>query len=110
VRKPIIVTPQTPLEDLPPSLTVEEWRIFMRIGRSSAYDLIRRGLVPAIRWGRSVRIPVEAVRRCVMQEGEAKDGILHSMKTCAFGTEDPVTDTAGGQPCTDGNGMRKPRS
>ena len=68
------ITPHTKIEDLPQFLTVEEWRTFMRIGRSSAYDLIRRGLVPAIRWGRTVRIPVEAVRKCVNQEGQAKDG------------------------------------
>jgi excisionase family DNA binding protein len=73
VPKPVIVTPQTPIEDLPQFLTVEEWRTFMRIGRSSAYDLIRRGLVPAIRWGRTVRIPREAVLKCVTQEGQAKD-------------------------------------
>jgi excisionase family DNA binding protein len=74
VPKPGIVTPQTPIEDLPQFLTVEEWRTFMRIGRSSAYDLIRRGLVPAVRWGRTVRIPVEAVRKCLNQEWQAKNG------------------------------------
>jgi excisionase family DNA binding protein len=74
VPKPITVTPQTPLEDLPQFLTVEEWRTFMRIGRSSAYDLIRRGLVPVIRWGRTVRISREAVRKYITQDGEAKDG------------------------------------
>jgi excisionase family DNA binding protein len=68
VPKPVIVTPQTPLEDLPQFLTVEEWRTFMRIGRSSAYDLIRRGLVPVIRWGRSVRISREVVMRLVDRE------------------------------------------
>jgi excisionase family DNA binding protein len=72
VPKPVIVTPQTPLEDLPQFLTVEEWRTFMRIGRSSAYDLIRQGLVPSIRWGRTVRIPREAVMRSVDCEG--RDG------------------------------------
>jgi excisionase family DNA binding protein len=72
VTKPIVVTPQTPPEDLPQFLTVEEWRTFMRIGRSSAYDLIRRGLVPAIRWGRTVRIPREAVMRFVNREGRDK--------------------------------------
>jgi excisionase family DNA binding protein len=74
VPKPVMITPQTPLEDLPQFLTVEEWRTFMRIGRSSAYDLIRQGLVPAIRWGRTVRIPREAVRKCVNEAGELKNG------------------------------------
>jgi excisionase family DNA binding protein len=70
VPKPIMVTPQTPLEDLPQFLTVEEWRTFIRIGRSSAYDLIRQGLVPVVRWGRTVRISREVVMRFVDQEGQ----------------------------------------
>src|SRR5215475_7220737 len=50
-RKQVMpITPHTRIEDLPQFLTVEEWRTFMRIGRSSAYDLIRQGLVPVIRW------------------------------------------------------------
>ncbi len=64
---------------LPQFLTVEEWRTFMRIGRSSAYDLIRQGLVPVVRWGRTVRISHEAVMRFVNGEGrvgnnDASDG------------------------------------
>jgi excisionase family DNA binding protein len=74
VPKPIIVTPQTPLEELPQFLTVEEWRTFMRIGRSSAYDLIRQGFVPSVRWGRVVRIPREAVRKYLTQDGYAENG------------------------------------
>ncbi len=72
MQKPIMVTPRTPLEDLPQFLTVEEWRTFMRIGRSSAYDLIRQGIVPVIRWGRTVRIPREAVQKCVNQDGKTE--------------------------------------
>jgi excisionase family DNA binding protein len=68
------ITPHTKIEDLPQFLTVEEWRTFMRIGRSSAYELIRRGIVPAIRWGRTLRIPREAVRKYVNQDGYAENG------------------------------------
>lgn len=74
MSKPVTVTPQTPIEELPQFLTVEEWRIFMRIGRSSAYDLIRQGLVPVIRWGRTVRISREAVMRFVDRGGQAGNG------------------------------------
>jgi excisionase family DNA binding protein len=73
VPKPITVTPQTPLEDLPQFLTVEEWRTLMRIGRSTAYDLIRQGVLPAIRWGRVVRIPREAVAKYVNREGSCQN-------------------------------------
>ncbi|SRR6266511_5695444 len=62
------VTPQTPIEDLPQFLTVEEWYIFMRIGRSSAYDLIRQGIVPSVRFGRTLRIPKEGVLRFISGE------------------------------------------
>jgi excisionase family DNA binding protein len=55
------ITLHTKIEELPQFLTVEEWRTFMRIGRSSAYDLIRQGILPVIRWGRTVRISREAV-------------------------------------------------
>jgi len=67
------ITPHTKIEDLPQFLTVEEWRVVMRISRSLAYDLIRRGIVPAIRWGRAVRILREAVRKCVNQDGQTEN-------------------------------------
>ena len=63
------ITPHTKIEELPQFLTVEEWRTFMRIGRSSAYDLIRQGILPVIRLGRTVRISREAVMRFVDREG-----------------------------------------
>jgi excisionase family DNA binding protein len=66
-----MVTSQTPIEDLPQFLTVEEWRTFMRIGRSSAYDLIRQSILPVIRLGRTVRISREAVMRFIDREGQA---------------------------------------
>lgn len=68
------ITPHTKIEELPQFLTVEEWRTFMRISRSLAYDLIRRGIVPAIRWGRTVRIPREAVWKYLNQDGHAENG------------------------------------
>jgi excisionase family DNA binding protein len=70
----MLITPHTKIEDLPQFLTVEEWRTFMRIGRSSAYDLIRQGLVPVIRWGRTVRISREVVLRFVDREGQPRNG------------------------------------
>lgn len=43
--------------DLPPILTVEETAAFLRIGRSAAYDAVRRGDLPSVRIGRSLRVP-----------------------------------------------------
>lgn len=38
-------------------LTVEEAARELRIGRSAAYDAVRRGEIPAVRIGRSIRVP-----------------------------------------------------
>jgi excisionase family DNA binding protein len=47
----------TALAELPPILTVEEAAKFLRIGRSAAYDAVRRGDLPSVRIGRSLRVP-----------------------------------------------------
>jgi excisionase family DNA binding protein len=38
-------------------LTVEEAAEALRIGRTAAYDAVRRGDIPSVRIGRSVRVP-----------------------------------------------------
>jgi excisionase family DNA binding protein len=38
-------------------LTVEEAARELRIGRSAAYEAVRRGQLPAVRIGRSLRVP-----------------------------------------------------
>lgn len=38
-------------------LTVEEAARVLRIGRSSAYEGVRSGQIPAIRIGRTLRVP-----------------------------------------------------
>ncbi len=38
-------------------LTVEETAKLLRIGRSAAYEAVRRGELPAIRLGRTLRVP-----------------------------------------------------
>ena len=46
------------------------------IGRSKAYELIGSGVLPSIRIGGSVRVPVEALRDWInwqMAEGEVRD-------------------------------------
>lgn len=44
-------------------LTVEDLAKRLKIGRSSAYTLVRDGQVRSIRVGRVIRIPVEALER-----------------------------------------------
>ncbi len=45
------------LADAPAVLTVEEAAQILRLGRSAAYEAVRRGEIPSIRVGRLVRIP-----------------------------------------------------
>lgn len=41
--------------------TVEEVAELLRIGRSAAYEAVRRGQIPALRLGRRLRIPRSAL-------------------------------------------------
>lgn len=50
-------------QDLPEFLTVEELREYLRIGRSTAYELVRSGGIKCVRVGRRVLIPRAAVPR-----------------------------------------------
>lgn len=47
--------------DLPLTLTVVEAATALRIGRSSAYNLVRSGRLRSIRCGKVIRIPREAI-------------------------------------------------
>ena len=72
------VTRHTAFEDLPQFLTVDEFRVFVGIGRSTVYDLLRRGQLPHRRFGRVVRIPKNALRpylEMMITDGrEGRDG------------------------------------
>ena len=52
----------TPIDELPQFLTVPEVCTYFALGRSTVYDLIRRGELQASRFGRVLRIPREAIR------------------------------------------------
>jgi excisionase family DNA binding protein len=47
----------TALADMAPVLTIPEAAKMLRIGRSAAYDAARRGELPTIKLGRSLRVP-----------------------------------------------------
>ncbi len=55
------VTRKTPVRALPALLTPEEFRTVAGLGRATTYDLIRRGLIPSVRFGRLIRIPKSAL-------------------------------------------------
>jgi excisionase family DNA binding protein len=44
-------------DDAPAFLTVEEAAQILRLGRSATYEAIARGELPAVRFGRRLRVP-----------------------------------------------------
>lgn len=61
------------LAEVPDLLTVHEVARVLRIGRNTAYALVRSGRVRSLRIGRAVRVPKEALRR-FLEEGGALGG------------------------------------
>jgi excisionase family DNA binding protein len=55
------ITRHTPFEELPELLEVVEFTAYTGIGRSLAYDLIKRGELEHVRFGRIIRIPKTAL-------------------------------------------------
>ena len=55
------ITRTTSLDALPQFLSPEEFRTVVGIGRATCYDLLRRGVIPCIRYGRVIRIPKSAL-------------------------------------------------
>lgn len=51
-----------PYDDLPEFLTPAEFREHVRVSRNTAYEMIRRGEVPHVRFGRLIRIPKVVLR------------------------------------------------
>ena len=47
----------TKIEDLPSLLTPDEFRAAVGLSRNVVYDLVRKGEIPAKRFGRQIRIP-----------------------------------------------------
>lgn len=52
---------QTPFRDLPEVLTPNDLVEFLPIGRSSVYELLGQGRIPAVRCGRKLLIAKSAV-------------------------------------------------
>ena len=64
------------LAELPAVLTVEEARRVLRIGRRQLYQAIARHDVPAVKIGRSIRIPRSGLEAWLAQPVEVRDPIL----------------------------------
>ncbi len=55
-------------------LTVEEAAKILRIGRTAAYEAARRGDLPVIRVGRSLRVPRHRLAQMLGHDSEATVG------------------------------------
>ena len=64
------------LAELPAVLTVEEARRVLRIGRRQLSQAIARHDVPAVKIGRSIRIPRSGLEAWLAQPVEVRDSIL----------------------------------
>ena len=62
--------------ELPLVLTVDEARRLLRIGRRQLYQAIARHDVPAVKIGRSIRIPRSGLEAWLAQPVEVRDSIL----------------------------------
>jgi excisionase family DNA binding protein len=58
----------TRLADLPDVLTVPEAARFLRIGRNSVYEAVRRHELPSVRIGRRLLIPKAALQRLLEEQ------------------------------------------
>jgi excisionase family DNA binding protein len=45
-----------------PTVSVEEAAGWLRLGRSSAYEAARKGEIPVVRFGRTLRVPTARLR------------------------------------------------
>lgn len=52
-------------ENLPPVLTVEELAEILRIGRNTAYNLVKEKKIKSIQCGRAIRIPRKAIEELI---------------------------------------------
>jgi len=53
------------MQDLPEILTVQEAAKFLRLKRSTAYELVRQGVIPSMRLGRQIRIPKAGIEKLI---------------------------------------------
>lgn len=52
------------------TLTVLEVAALLQISRGSAYEAVRSGQIPSVRFGRSIRVPIVALEQLLKQSGQ----------------------------------------
>ena len=60
------------------TLSVEEVAEVLGIGRNSAYEAIRRGEIPALRLGRRLVVPRQALERLLRNSNSETAAVVHN--------------------------------
>ncbi len=68
----------TPLNEGRQTFTVEEAAEILGIGRNSAYEAIRRGEIPALRLGRRLVVPRQALERLLRNSNSETAAVVHN--------------------------------
>jgi excisionase family DNA binding protein len=53
-----------------PPMTVSEFAAWARLSQNAVYDMIKKGEIPSIRFGRAIRIPRDTAAK-ILQAAEA---------------------------------------
>lgn len=56
------------LESYPDILTMKELQEALSIGKTTAYDLIRKNVIPSFKLGRSIRIPKKELEKVLQNQ------------------------------------------
>jgi excisionase family DNA binding protein len=64
-------------------LTVEEAAALLRISRTAAYDAAKRGELPAVRIGRTLRVPRHALL-ALLEGGDSRENGRHAETSSAL--------------------------
>ena len=54
-------------------VTVEQLAEMLKIGRNTAYELVRANIVPSVRVGRNIRIPKHTIIEYITTQNKVKD-------------------------------------
>lgn len=90
------------LSELPAFLTVEEAAALLRLNKSTAYALIRRGQLPAVRLGKLIRVPSSCLAalaeagRTQARPAERGSGLAEAIRRLAPGRSLRSIAAAGG--------------
>ncbi|MGL3806681.1 helix-turn-helix domain-containing protein [Paeniglutamicibacter sp. R2-26] len=62
-------------------LTVAEVAVAMRVSKMTVYRLVHAGELPAVRFGRSYRVPEKAVEEYLVAEQHSATTAAHGVRT-----------------------------